>query len=362
MKGQEGGFSIVIPTFNMASHLQGLVRSLSESGLSRDCSELVFVDDGSTDGTASALQECIHQDEYLRAKGRVVRLEKNRGRFEARLSGARESRSEKLLFIDTRVQLPAGFSDKLMKAAQTHGNIIPHVEIDENRNTFCLYWKRSHEFIFRKHYRALKNPVDLTPQNFEDFLKGTTVLFCGRTVFLEACGALGGGPVLNDDYRVLEEFVKREPLTIVPELVITWVPREDWRGFLHRLWSRGPSFVEYHFILHRGGFFWIVLAGVVCCAAWLVAALIAPAVAGWIALGILALTILSAALFSRSFIEFARLVPLHLGVVSVFGLGILWGLGVNLRRPAMRAGLLRNILGKSTDESNNEGRNRSADP
>ena len=341
------GFSVVVPTFNMSEHLDALFASLAASGLSADCGELVFVDDGSTDGTAEALARLISADAVLRTKAEVVRLEKNRGRFKARLEGALAADGGMILFVDSRVELPSGFSAKLKDASGKYSSVIPHVEIDETRNIFSLYWKRSHEFIFRKHYRALKAPVRLTSTNFEQFLKGTTVLFCDRAAFLASCARLGTAKILNDDNRVLEEFVKIAPLTIVPDLEIFWVPREDWRGFLHRLWTRGPSFAEYHLFLHRGGFFPIVSAGLVACVVELVLLCVSPMLAFSAFLAFLAAAALSTAIFAKGPREFLKLIALHLCVIIVFSSGILWGIAVNMTRPDMRKSLVRNLLGKS---------------
>jgi len=207
---------------------------------------------------------------------------------------------------------------------------MPHVDLNTRRNTFCLYWDRSHRRIFRRHFRDSEKPLVINSENFDSYLKGTTVYLCSRQTFLDACKKFLDAPLLNDDTPLMKEIVRTEPILLHPLLRIHWVPRESAKAFLGRLFSRGPSFVEYHVLTHRGLFFWIVILGLF----WLLAEIVLLAthfVYGATALGIsLALIAASTVFFAKGPKEFLRLAPLHLAVVFAFGFGILYGLGYHL--------------------------------
>src|SRR3970282_74398 len=81
--------SIVIPVFNEAENLPGLLGKVRALGLSDV--EIVVVDDGSTDGSA---------DIALRAGANVIRHPYNIGNGAAIKNGIRAARGRLVLFID----------------------------------------------------------------------------------------------------------------------------------------------------------------------------------------------------------------------------------------------------------------------
>ena len=89
--------SVVVPVFNGAHVLPWsapAVRALD------GVAEVVYVDDGSTDGTGALL------DALASSVVRVVRLNRNRGRAAARNAGAAASRGDLLVFLDADVRPP----------------------------------------------------------------------------------------------------------------------------------------------------------------------------------------------------------------------------------------------------------------
>ncbi len=324
--------SVVIPTFNMEGHLPALWESICASGLSRIAGEILFVNDGSTDSTAATIDTLRAGPGPESSKVRTLDLESNRGRFLARYHGARAAQGDQLLFLDSRLNLGPSFGASIDRIGAKHPCLVASVDIDTSRNIFCLYWERSHRAIFRRHYRDAARLLILTPENYDQYLKGTTAFLCPRDVFIECCEPFVSQPLLNDDTHLMKEIVRRMPIAIHPEVRIGWIPREDWKSFLWRLWDRGPSFVEYHVFEHRGPFFWAVLAGL----------------AGVIGLGTLmfldwkaglaalasglALALLSTLAFTRTPLELLKLAPLHLGVLLAFGFGVIRGLWVNIFR------------------------------
>jgi len=322
--------TLIVPTYNMASFLEPLWKSVQDSGLSKTLESVLFVDDGSTDETPAVLARIQASGGADREKVKVLRLEQNQGRFQARLQGAQACPSERILFLDSRILLPAGFGNALERIAPLHRDIMGFVDIDPSRSVFSLYWDRSHRALFGRHYRDGKEPFLLTPQNFDEYLKGTGILLCSRAGFIRACSQFAEDALLSDDTYLMRRMVDEAPILAHPGLRITWVPRESWKPFLARLFERGPSFVEYHVFQRRSGpFFWVVLAGALGTLAWLAFLALAPVQALTLAAVASALAALSVVGFTRRPSEVIRMMPLHLGVLFSFGAGILYGLWVN---------------------------------
>jgi glycosyltransferase involved in cell wall biosynthesis len=93
--------SIVVPVFNEVENLPFLYLALRAAMDRTDYSwEVVFVDDGSTDGTASVLGEL-----YAREKAvRVVELRRNFGQTSAMAAGFDHARGEIIIAIDGDLQ------------------------------------------------------------------------------------------------------------------------------------------------------------------------------------------------------------------------------------------------------------------
>jgi glycosyltransferase involved in cell wall biosynthesis len=93
--------SVIVAAYNAAETIEACLSSIRRS-LWREY-ELIVVDDGSRDGTLSLAE---------RYADRVVRQEKNQGRFQARQSGMQEAQSSILVNVDSDVVV---FPDTLRK-------------------------------------------------------------------------------------------------------------------------------------------------------------------------------------------------------------------------------------------------------
>jgi dolichol-phosphate mannosyltransferase len=93
--------SVVVPVYNEEGNLPvlipKLVKVLKGLGLSY---EMIFVDDGSSDGSRKILKEMASQYPFLR----VLRLRENRGLSTALVAGMREARGEKIVTLDSDLQ------------------------------------------------------------------------------------------------------------------------------------------------------------------------------------------------------------------------------------------------------------------
>jgi len=96
--------SIVIPTYNKLSQLKTTLHSLEAMDYPRERCEVVVVDDGSEDETASFLSG-VGLDFQLR----VFRHQSNQGRAAARNTGVRQARGRVVVFLDDDMEVVPEF-------------------------------------------------------------------------------------------------------------------------------------------------------------------------------------------------------------------------------------------------------------
>lgn len=93
--------SVVIPVFNEAGSLSQLYKKLSQTLTQISVEyEVIFIDDGSTDGSADILRTIAGGD----CRVRLVEFDRNRGQHKALEIGLRESRGEIVISMDADLQ------------------------------------------------------------------------------------------------------------------------------------------------------------------------------------------------------------------------------------------------------------------
>src|SRR5579859_5782803 len=93
--------SIIIPVYNEEKNIPILHEKLNKVMQRQDYSyEIIFVDDGSADGTYAQLQSIVKRDEHVQ----VVRLRRNFGQTAAISAGVDHSAGEILIFMDGDLQ------------------------------------------------------------------------------------------------------------------------------------------------------------------------------------------------------------------------------------------------------------------
>jgi glycosyltransferase involved in cell wall biosynthesis len=108
--------SVVIPAFNEALRLGVTLDKVRQYLETRNYpTELIVVDDGSSDDTPVLLEEARHQRSTLR----VFRNQPNRGKGYSVRRGVLEARGELVLFTDADLSAPIEEANKLIAAAET---------------------------------------------------------------------------------------------------------------------------------------------------------------------------------------------------------------------------------------------------
>ncbi len=103
--------SVVIPAFNEEQRLPKAVAAVTAYLTKQTyASEIIVVDDGSTDGTANVVQELIRTHRDLK----LLRLDENQGKGAAVKTGIFASAGDFVLFADADQSTPIHQTDKLM--------------------------------------------------------------------------------------------------------------------------------------------------------------------------------------------------------------------------------------------------------
>src|SRR3989338_4437731 len=109
-------FSIVLPAYDNPDKLERLLLSIEERCPDIGNHEVIVVDDGSKNNSIALLCERFPFVKY-------IRYEENRGVANARNAGARESRNDILIFIDSDLVVQSDFISILSKKFENN-NVV----------------------------------------------------------------------------------------------------------------------------------------------------------------------------------------------------------------------------------------------
>lgn len=113
--------SVVIPAFNEETRIgMTLIRTLDYLRAHRSNSEVIVVDDGSTDRTASIVEEMAQTDGRLR----LMRLSRNTGKGAAVRAGMLASRGHHVLFMDADLSTPIEEVEKLSRHVAEGADVV----------------------------------------------------------------------------------------------------------------------------------------------------------------------------------------------------------------------------------------------
>ena len=160
--------SILVPSFNEEARLPlTLERIANYICSSNHRTEVLVIDDGSTDGTAAIAESFRNRIPDLR----VLSNGTNRGKGYSVRSGALEARGDYLLFTDADLSAPIEEADKLLLALQTNDVAIGSRAM--NRNLIGVHESAFREFagiVFNKIVRfILRLPFVDTQCGFKAF-------------------------------------------------------------------------------------------------------------------------------------------------------------------------------------------------
>ncbi len=188
--------SVVVPVFN-GSHVLPTCApaTLALSGVD----EWVWVDDGSTDGTAEMLEPLVAAE----PRARIVRHDANRGRAAARNTGVAATRGDVLVFLDADVAPEADMAERFVRALAggATATVARFVPTDVADDPYGVYLRRA-----RRGVPPGARPGDVLPWRF--FLTGASAV---RRDALERAGGFDVDVAYGEDLALAARLADGAP-------------------------------------------------------------------------------------------------------------------------------------------------------
>ncbi len=108
--------SVVIPAHNPGRYIEPCIRSLLRQSMSRDRFEIVFIDDGSTDGTGARLDRLAREQPHVR----VIHIPASGGPGRPRNVGLEAALGEYVQFLDADDELAPRALQRLLRMARAN--------------------------------------------------------------------------------------------------------------------------------------------------------------------------------------------------------------------------------------------------
>jgi glycosyltransferase involved in cell wall biosynthesis len=235
--------SVIVPVFNERNQIVSTLEAAASELAPWFDAECIVVDDGSTDGTAAA----VEASGVLRV--RVIR-QANQGRLGARRAGLKAAKGDYVLFLDSRVRLNPGSAEFLSTRMESgEGVWNAHVDIETAGNPYGRFWAVLTELAFAKYFdepRTASYGLD----EFDHFPKGTTCFFAPtelmRRAFTQFRTRYSDERNANDDTPILRWLAGQQRINISPRFSCRYSPRSTMVGFLRHAEHRGVVFVDGH--------------------------------------------------------------------------------------------------------------------
>ncbi len=152
--------SVVIPLYNEAENILRLIKALNQLHKSLPSfTELIFVDDGSTDSTVALLQT-----NKIKISNKILCLSRNFGHQSALLAGLREAKGKYVVTLDGDLQHPLEIIPQMVKQHRKGIDIVLTKRVDQGMNT-------QFKMLTAHWFYTLINRLSSTPiiENASDF-------------------------------------------------------------------------------------------------------------------------------------------------------------------------------------------------
>jgi glycosyltransferase involved in cell wall biosynthesis len=238
--------SVVLPVHDEADHLPATIDALVEAAARSDFTmELIVVDDGSTDGSATTAEAAVADRLPLKILAR-----EQAGRFKARRAGVEAATSDWVLLLDARVRL---HRDSLRFLAECltpdssvwNGHVVPQTR----GNPFGAFGNVLVYLAWARYFDDPR-PTSYGLDDFDHFPKGTGCFLAPRDLLLQSMDAfvprVSDWNLVSDDTQLIRWIAARRRINLSPEFGCDYQPRTSLRAFVKNALYRGSTFLDGH--------------------------------------------------------------------------------------------------------------------
>lgn len=193
--------SVIVPIYNTEKYLERCLESICKQSY-KDM-EIILVDDGSTDTSKEIITSFMQQDKRIIS----VSHEKNRGLFQARVTGVEKSQGEYIAFVDSDDTIGVDWFRLLVKKAEeTTADIVMG-------NTICEDDKH-YKYIYNTYYFAARSRKCLCGEEVLDSLmENEGMCFSKHTVWNKLYSRRIWEQSLPHFHKLQEHFIMTEDIS-----------------------------------------------------------------------------------------------------------------------------------------------------
>lgn len=151
--------SLIIPAYNEADGLRAAIQSVLTHFPASHHLELLFVDDGSTDGSWKAIQALRQAHPFVSA----LRLSRNFGKEAALMAGLAACQGQAAIIMDADMQHPPSLLPAMIQAWEAGAEVVEGVKEARGDESFVS------RFFAKNFYRLFRLASGLDLQNASDF-------------------------------------------------------------------------------------------------------------------------------------------------------------------------------------------------
>ncbi len=209
--------SIVIPVLNEAKSIGKLLTHLIENSASKNISEIIVVDGGSSDGTQEIVDKASEDPET--SSGLLRLIVSTKGRAVQMNTGAKQSTGNILYFLHADSFPPKNFDELIINEVEK-GNLAGSFKMKFDHNH---WWLRLASWLTHFHWRACRG--------------GDQSQFITKDLFNEI-GGFDEKYTIYEDNILINELFKRKQFVVIQEWIITSARLYERKG----IWT-----LQYHF-------------------------------------------------------------------------------------------------------------------
>lgn len=222
--------SVIVPVYNTGHYLERVIQALLNQDYPQSEHELIFVDNGSTDDSASILKR------YSRIR---TFSEPDPGSYAARTRGIKQARGEILAFTDSDCFPVPGWLQSIDRVfSGSHAEVVLGPRVPPTNNNWVRlvseYENRKAELVY-----ASSDPMVYFGYTNNMAVRRTTMDRFGPFV----CRARGSDTIF---IRRVVEGLSCEAVTYCPEMIVKHAEMESIRVYYRKVMTYGRSRKAYH--------------------------------------------------------------------------------------------------------------------